>query len=787
MILEFILGYSIPDLEDENEILERLRVLALAVLGHHGKPINESASRELKLYTERHNEEASKQFIQELLGLFKPSIDSDMLISDDLLARLKQVSWHLAGLTILADWLGSNADFFPYESQMMSLDDYWVRAQKQAYDVLEKTDVWQPIEIQPFLSVKEHYGFEPTPLQQWAESVEINDSPQLFILEDITGAGKTEAALVLTHRLMCAGAANGFYFGLPTMATSNAMFSRVSNHYLQMLKTADGRKPSIVLAHGAREMNNLFKESVLPDGERDINYSSDDITATAQCNSWLADSRKKALLAPVGVGTVDQALLAVLPRRHQSLRLLGLNRKVLIFDEVHSADEYMFELLESLLKLHLHQGGSVILLTATLSKKQRQRLISIWSDSLQLSSQFIQNTSFPLATHVSVDAGLQEYALQSRLDLVREVPVSFLHTEDECINQVLDSIEKDKCVVWIRNTVDDALNAYQKIVNRLGNSDNCLLFHSRFILADRKRIEEKVLHIYGKGSDNELRKGAVLIATQVFQESLDADTDIMISDICPIDDLIQRAGRLHRHTRNKDGVYESGIVDQRSTPSIFIHAPVWQADPKENWLADSFQSTEYVYRSPGRLWLGMKVLKELGALRMPQEARQLIESVYSENALDTIPQSFDDKEQKYLGEGKGKAAKAQSGAINWRDYGYNYRSAPAWYEDVTDISTRYSDIETVEVVLLSLDEQGQFEFYKKDKHFSKALSTVKLAKKKYADHLQLVGDDDIRLKDLKIKNPKLGFSYLYLWDVEHDTNYGYDSCFGVYELKEESR
>lgn len=780
-ILEKITEESNLDIDEIDDALKPLFVLAEATLGHHGKPINTKSPSELKSYIETYNEQAATEFIQDLIELLKPNIFLDLLADKNWQARVRQISWYFAGLTVLADWLGSNSEYFTYETRIITLEDYWERAQANAQKALHDTDVWRTLKVQPFLSVKEHYGFEPTPLQHWAEIVSVDDTPQLFILEDVTGAGKTEAALVLTHRLMEAGAANGFYFGLPTMATSNAMFSRVAEHYLQMLNAENGSKPSIVLAHGAREMNDLFRESIMPVNGQDTDYSVTDHTATAQCNAWLADSSKKALLAPVGVGTLDQTLLAVLPRRHQSLRLLGLNRKVLIFDEVHSADEYMFELLESLLALHLHQGGSVILLTATLSKKQRQRLIDVWLNTLQLDTQLVQNTHFPLATKVSVSRGLEETSLERRKEVSRDVPVSFLYSEGDCIEKILIASEEGQCVVWVRNTVNDALLAYQQLLNRMEKPENCLLFHSRFALVDRKRIENQVLEIFGKKSGQKLRAGRVLIATQVFQESLDADADLMISDICPIDDLIQRAGRLHRHTRNRQGFYERGITDSRKQPMLYVHAPEWQDRPNANWLSEHFQNTEYVYRSPGRLWLGMQVLKKLGALRMPTEARELIEAVYSEDAFERMPEALQNKEQERLGEGRSKAAKAQSGLINWKQYGYSASSASGWYEDDTDISTRYSDIKTSEVVLLRLNEQGQFDFYAQEKMFSIQLSTVKLGIKKYIDKLSLVQVDDPRLGYLKRKYPKFKFQYLNLWHFENNNSFGYSPNLGVYE------
>src|SRR5690606_25025277 len=184
----------------------------------------------------------------------------------------------------------------------------------------------------------------PTPLQAYAQTVELGKVPQLFILEDVTGAGKTEAAMVLVHRLMASGLASGLYVGLPTMATANAMYKRMSESYRRLY--AEQELPSLVLAHGASKLSKAFSDSVaLSTQTDDKNYENNELSASAYCNQWLADSRKKALLADVGVGTIDQALLGVLPARHQSLRLFGLTNKVLLVDEVHAFDPYMRSLL----------------------------------------------------------------------------------------------------------------------------------------------------------------------------------------------------------------------------------------------------------------------------------------------------------------------------------------------------------------------------------------------------------------------------------------------------------
>ncbi|MCZ2721464.1 CRISPR-associated helicase Cas3' [Marinomonas sp. 15G1-11] len=772
------------NIDEEVECSQTLMVFMNCVLGHHGKPINTDNLRALTPYIERkQNIFAAEQFALDAFHLIQPRLPIEKLVDRGWRQRLKQVSWTLAGVAVLADWVGSDQTYFHYCSTPMGLDQYWPIAQQRAKQALNATDLSEHYEKSPFESIEKHFGFTPTPLQQWAQDVEIDDSPQLFILEDVTGAGKTEAALALTHRLLAANAADGFYFGLPTMATSNAMYKRVFDSYQMMFK-ADEVKPSIVLAHGAREMNELFQSSLLSSSKDDSDYSSSDQTATAQCNQWLSDSRKKALLAPVGVGTIDQALLAVLPRRHQSLRLLGLHRKVLVFDEVHAADEYMFELLESLLSLHLHQGGSAILLTATLSMEQRQRLAHIYlKESGLKESQYSHliptNYHFPLATKVSLtsEIPLMEHELESRADVSRFVEVAYLESEEAVFSKVLESVEKGEIVVWIRNSVDDALKAYQAIHSRMANPENALLFHSRFMLDDRQLIEKQVLACFGKDSNAKDRVGKVLIATQVFQESLDADADVMISDICPIDDLIQRAGRLHRHTRNEHRTYQSGITDTRPSPVLYLHAPVWSDEPAVDWLSQDFINTQYVYRSPGRLWLGMKKLKELGGIKMPEQVRDLIEAVYSSAAFDQIPKTLLKLEQDTQGDELAKANKAKSNRLKWQDYGYSDHSNQYWFDDDSDISTRHSDIETVNVLLLKRNGDGQLEPRVSHPKFAVQLSTLKISKNKYAAKLTQLSEDEG--DDLAQRYPSS--KYLQSWLPEGDTEFEYNNRFGFKE------
>lgn len=764
-----------------------LWVLMECSLGHHGRPIapDMGADALASRYTHPHDFEAARLFLQDIcrIGDLSPAgLSAQFWADKEFKDRLKQLSWPLAGIVVLADWLGSNREYFPYVTELVSLDAYWAGALVKAEGVLKQTEMAHGPVVSAFQSIEQHFQFAPSPLQDWAQKVPVDASPQLFVLEDVTGAGKTEAALALTHRLLQAGAGDGFYFGLPTMATSNSMFNRVADYYVQMLRQPDGSVPSIVLAHGARDMHPAFRQAVQAVAPDDGAYAAGDDTATLQCNQWLGDSRKKALLAPVGVGTIDQALLAVLPRRHQSLRLLGLSRKVLVFDEVHAADAYMFELLESLLTLHLHQGGSAVLLTATLPRAQRQRLVNIWLQGIQASAHVLQKEDFPLATSVNLyrDSRVQEQPVDSRPGSERHVDVCFLQGVESCVARLVEAAEQGQCAVWVRNTVAEAIEAYQAVREQLPDPDRCLLFHSRFVLADRQRIEADVLHHFGKASGQQERTGRILIATQVFQESLDADADVMISDLCLIDDLIQRAGRLYRHARDAQGNRQpQEQADARGTPVLYVHAPAWQERPLQNWLkAAGFGGTQAVYGSPGRLWLGMRKLRQLGGWSLPEQARDLIESVYGEQAQDDIPKALLNDELRAEGKERSMAAAGRSNTLNW-ECGYSAGGRQNWHEDELDISTRYIDDESANVVLLRRTEQGLTPWVGDDR-FAWELSTVRLSQKRLASRLPVLSDVAQHDWDcLAQQHRKLRF--LHPWLVEQESAVGYDSTLGVYE------
>ncbi|MBU2820920.1 CRISPR-associated helicase Cas3', partial [Acidithiobacillus caldus] len=582
-----------------------------AVTGHHGEPPADVKTI-LRHHFDADDIEAARAFVSEILEL--AGVETFPMPPD---GNAKAASWWLAGLAVLADWLGSNTLFFPYRDTAVPLSDYWSMALSQAERAVNATGLVAG-QTSPHFGLKDCFAepppeFQPTPLQDWAQRAKIEPGPSLFILEDVTGAGKTEAALMLAWRLLHTNQGTGMYFGLPTMATANGMYQRLGGGEPPVYARLFGEQhlPSLVLAHGQADLVEGFRASILPFDTDEPDYGDGTVPAGPRCNAWLSDNRKKALLAEVGVGTIDQALLGVLPARHQSLRLLGLLGKVLIVDEVHACDAYMNRLLEELLRAHAHAGGSAILLSATLPYGQKKRLVQAFAtgagyDPINL----LANDDYPLATCL-VRGQIEQQAVNTRPDVARRMAVRFVEEESAVETLLQKTIAKDQCACWICNTVDDARSRFERL--SADHPDWRIdLFHARFTLHDRLRIEQQVLRDFGKDSGPHERHRRILIATQVVEQSLDLDFDELISDLAPVDLILQRAGRLRRHKRDRIGQRVDG-PDQRGTPTLTVLAPPWTDDPDPHWLRNALPGTAAVYRDEdARLWLAMKRLHESG-------------------------------------------------------------------------------------------------------------------------------------------------------------------------------
>ena len=714
------------------------------VAGHHGVPPKQQENGQtlqVEKYFHPADREAAQAFLEEAFTLLHtadlPSVGKE---HQSVLPRL---SWRLAGLAVLADWLGSGRPF-SYRSRPQSLEIYWTEvALPQAREAISHAGLAdQP--IRTWTAPKTLLDFQHlTPLQEYAAQVAVTNRPQLFLLEDVTGAGKTEAALLLCHRLMQAGRADGLYFALPTMATANQLYQRVGKIYRKLY--AEGATPSLVLSHGARDLVQGFTDSVLQEGlfaqpERSLQRDGEPPGAAAQCSAWLADSRKKAMLADVGVGTVDQALLAVLPVRHQSLRVLGLAHKVLVIDEVHAYDPYTSTLLRRLVEAQAMAGGSTILLSATVPAKLRTELFEAYFRGLggDAETELAPDLRYPLITHAVPKQQVAVHACATRPELVRKVRIECLASEAQAAEWVLAQANAGRAVCWIRNTVDDARRAYSLLADLMvsgvspdGTAADArlLLFHAQFIMGDRLDREAEVLKRFGKASNAALRRGQVLVATQVVEQSLDLDFDEMLSDLAPVDLLIQRAGRLHRHRRSTAGDLASDSdEDGRAEPVLHLLAPAFTEEPGKDWYARLFPKAQYVYEDAGRLWLTLRALTTAGYIVSPGHpgergsVRGLIEAVYGSGVEDQIPAPLVDVTLKVCGKHKSWSSQ---GSFNLLDLGGGYSSEhhEAWYARM-ETPTRLGN--ETQTVYLAAERDGGLAPLREGKRFAWQMSALRL-------------------------------------------------------------
>lgn len=598
------------------------RELYAAVAGHHGEP--PVLERRFK---DKIGVPAALAFIEDLDRLLPPVTGIDLTEG-----QAKKLSWSLAGLTVASDWLGSNEDWFAYCSCETDTDQYWQSAKMAATDAVEFSHIGgaQLEGSQTFAQLFEQAT--PRPMQQAAIDVAIPATPSLFILEDTTGSGKTEAAIMLAHRMMSSGLGEGIYIALPTMATANAMYGRMGASYRRLFTPAS--MPSLVLAHGHRHLDSAFRDAVhagLMEYQQVENTglaTEESNTASAFCATWISDNKRKTFLAEIGVGTIDQAFMAVLPVRHAVLRLFGLGQRILIIDEAHACDPYMESELCQLLKMQAALGGSAIVMTATLTNSLRAKLADNYQAGL-ITAKTDENISnhYPLLTVVSQDQ-VHSIPVEVTEQGRRQLPVKRVDSIDDAVVLVMEAAAQGAAVAWIRNTVDDAIAAYHA-VKELGG--DVQIFHARFTMHDRLVIENHVVSQFGMHGNVESRRGKILIATQVIEQSLDLDFDFLLTDLAPVDALIQRAGRLWRHMHVRP-------AHSRPVAQAVLH--VLSADPHDvqdaSWGRGQTGASEYVYGT-SLLWKTATALFGANVIDSPDGLRPLLDAVVGDSQPDVPP------------------------------------------------------------------------------------------------------------------------------------------------------
>ncbi|MBI4680185.1 MAG: CRISPR-associated helicase Cas3' [Nitrospirae bacterium] len=348
-------------------------------------------------------------------------------------------------------------------------------------------------------------------------------------------------------------------------------------------------------------------------------------------------------------------------------------------------------MLQELLSYHAAQGGSAILLSATIPIRLRMKLVTAFAKGRNKNEVTLKDGPFPLITQYDVDIKpplpipLPDATESERRPSYRPVKVIAIHSVEDALQVVKKSISEGKCVCWIRNTVIDAFDVYEK-----SHEFNPILFHARFTLGDRLRIGLEVENLFGIKGTRRLRKGKLVIATQVIEQSLDVDFDVMITDLSPIDSVIQRSGRLHRHR----------IRDERI---LYVLMPDPHKVDSNDWYSAMFpRAARYVYPHWGQLWLTASWLADKRGFRMPFDAREMIEFVYSGDS--EIPKPLLSSEIRSVGD---DAADAQMGRLKALDFdeGYSPEGWKTWLDDES-APTRLG-APTSTVVLCKRDESGK--------------------------------------------------------------------------------
>lgn len=673
---------------------DTVRALFAPILGHHGRPVTGEKHLIQDLFGEP-AEAAALAFADAMHALLRPPN-----VPEPKTPALRRATWPLAGLTIIADWVGSNRDWFPYRENGPTPETYWHEiARPQAGRALAEAGLApaRPAQVTGFGALT---GIEkdPSPVQTWAETVPLPDGPLLILIEDMTGGGKTEAAIMLAHRLMGTGRANGIYFALPTMATANAMFARVEKIATRLYEP--GARATLALAHGRADLHPRFRKLAMASdvpgprsGKPEKRDDEEDSAITAP--EWLYSELRKALLADLGVGTIDQALLAVLPAKYQALRLAGLAEKVLIVDEAHSYqvhESYMSAELERLVAFQASLGGVAIILSATLPRRAKQRLATAWSKAIKTSGPALASDAYPCVTLLAPrQARPVEETKSPRADLPRVLQVARLPDADAAVAHIIEAAQAGAAVAWVRNAVDDVI-AGAALLRERGGVDG-QIFHARFAMGDRLAIETDVVKRFGKDGEESCRRGRVLIASQVVEQSLDLDMDLMISDLAPIDLLLQRAGRLWRHTWRTRPI---------AGPTLFVVSPDPDGDVAESWYRDAFPLGASVYDHHIVLWRTAREIFGRAALRIPEDVRALIEVVYDPDLEKGAPKAFERGSNVAVGKANAERSYADQNLLKVED-GYA-PGGQAWMNE-GDVAARLAE-ETRRLRLAVPDGEG---------------------------------------------------------------------------------
>lgn len=636
----------LPDFFKEAVSIDFSKKVAIAIGGHHGTFPRSEELQETRRFL------GNGQWNTIRTELYNQMVESCQT-RDRILPNSKPgnaLFMFLAGLTSVADWIASNELFFPISAH----DSYQTHieyAKHQAANALKTLHWtgWKPAQTDAIFTdlFKDANGksFVPRPLQNEVINLaeNISEQPGLVIIEAPMGEGKTEAAIYLADKWVTNRKQRGYYFALPTMATSDQMFGRVKAY---LTKRYPSDSVNLMLLHGHASLSTEFEaikdkfeiRNVASDDPNDKTFDS--VNAGVVASEWFT-SRKRGLLSPFGVGTIDQSLLAVLQTRHVFVRLFGLAHKTIIIDEVHAYDAYMSTLLERLLEWLAALGSSVVLLSATLPKTKRDALLQAYQKGLTgkeiLFSNEVDETKYPRISWTN-DCESHSKTIGNSLDTTKELNIRMVNGDlpengkEYILGKLLrEALSDGGCSAVICNTVDQAQKVYQQlksyfpVIDAGDGSPELDLLHARYLYGDRQERENRTITRFGKDRMQRPQR-AVLVATQIIEQSLDIDFDLMVTEMAPVDLLLQRSGRMHRHK-----------VDSKNMPIIrpekLKQPTLWVCRPEVKDGVPFFGGgTEaiYDYHILLRSWMALIEFVDKKPVKIPDDVEGLIEKVYDE-------------------------------------------------------------------------------------------------------------------------------------------------------------
>lgn len=553
-----------------------------------------------------------------------------------------------SGLVNLADWIGSDSErFFPFST---SFADRMPFSRERALEALGKLGLLvsryrsalkgTPVSLD---QIAESHDWSPTPAQNWILRLQPSAGGGAAVLEAPTGSGKTEAGILYFLKLFQAGLVDGLYFALPTRTAATQIQTRLVEA-LQRAFPQEDRPPCVLAVPGYLKVDDktgqpLLRWEVLWENDPNSRY---------QYLGWAAENPKRYLAAPVAVGTIDQVLLSTLRVKHSHLRSASLSRQLLIVDEVHASDTYMTRLLESVLENHLQAGGQALLMSATLAAAARSGLLATASrvqngQGPELSQGPVSFAEAEKIPFPSLHFSWAPYVISDRgRGQFKKVEIAFtpaLEVAERIADQALRKARRGARVLIVRNTVLGCLEVQQEL-EKQSNSDRQILFqvngrpaphHSRYAREDRILLDKEIERALGKGR---VSGPFVIVGTQTLEQSLDLDADFLITDLCPMDVLLQRLGRLHRHSRERRPASFETARCVLLVPDLPLRDML-----KTNGQARARHGLGSVYPDLRVLQLTWDVLRRNPELSLPDMNRQLVEGALHPHELERLAES----------------------------------------------------------------------------------------------------------------------------------------------------